>query len=131
MNPALLADLVVSFHFLYVVFAVGGEATILLGALFKWNWIRNLTFRIIHLAAVLFVAAESLLCILCPLTKLEHSLRTAAGQRVEEDITFVGQLIRAVIFYDFPPWFFTLIYVGFGLLVLASLLLIPPRRRGR
>ena len=128
MNPALLADIVVAFHLLYVAFAVGGEVVILVGGLLRWSWVRNLPFRIIHLIAVVFVAFESMAGILCPLTEWEHRLRIAAGQHVEEDITFVGQLIRSIIFYDFPPVFFTFLYVGFGLLVVATFVFIPPRR---
>jgi hypothetical protein len=79
----------------------------------------------------LLVAAESLLGVLCPLTILESRLRTAAGQRTEEEITFVGRIIRNIIFYDFPDWVFTLMYVGFGVLVLATFIFIPPRRKGR
>jgi hypothetical protein len=131
LNPALLADIVVAFHLLYVGFAVGGELVILAGGLLGWGWVRNLTFRVIHLIAVVFVAFESLVGILCPLTVWEHRLRSAAGQHVEEDITFVGQLIRSIIFYDFPPVFFTFLYVGFGLLVVLTFLFIPPRRKKR
>jgi hypothetical protein len=128
-GPAVLADIVVAFHFLYVAFAVGGELVILAGAALKWSFVRNMVFRIIHLVAVVFVAVESMLGVLCPLTELEYRLRTAAGQQVEEDITFIGRLLRSIIFYDFPPWVFTLLYVGFGALVVASFLFIPPRRR--
>ncbi len=131
LNPALLADIVVAFHLLYVSFALGGELIVLAGGILRWKWIRNLTFRVVHLIAVLFVAFESLAGVLCPLTEIEHRLRTAAGQRVEEDITFVGKLIRSIIFYDFPPAFFTALYVGFGLLVLGTFIFIPPRRRMR
>ncbi len=131
MDPALAADIVVAFHLLYVSFTVGGEVVILVGGILGLSFVHNLTFRIIHLIAVLFVAAEALLGVLCPLTELEYRLRIAAGQQVEEEITFIGQLIRAIIFYDFPPWVFTLLYVGFGLLVAASFVFIPPHRRSK
>jgi hypothetical protein len=131
MDPALAADIVVLFHLIYVAFTVGGEVVILIGGIFGLSFVRNFSFRIIHLAAVLFVAAEALLGVLCPLTELEYRLRRAAGQRVEEEITFIGQLIRAVIFYDFPAWFFTLLYAGFGLLVALSFVFIPPHRRSK
>lgn len=130
-DPGILADIVVAIHFAYVLFALGGECLILIGGFLRWNWIRNTVFRILHLAAVLLVAAQFLLDKLCPLTSLENSLRAAAGQHVNEDITFIGRIIRSIIFYDFPPWVFGLIYIGFGALVAISFILIPPRRRGR
>ncbi|MFO7849125.1 MAG: DUF2784 domain-containing protein [Spirochaetia bacterium] len=130
-DPGVLADMVVTIHLAYVLFAVGGECVILLGGILQWNWVRNKVFRILHLAAVLLVAAQFLLDKLCPLTILENRLRAAAGQHVDEDITFIGRLIRSIIFYDFPPWVFGLIYLGFGALVVISFILIPPRGRGR
>ncbi len=125
---ALLADLVVFIHGLYVLFAVGGEAVILAGAALRWRWIRHFWFRILHLGAVLLVAAQALLGVFCPLTVLENRLRTEAGQTAEEEITFLGRIIRHLIFYDFPGWFFTLLYVGFGVVVLGTLFLVPPEK---
>ena len=127
-SAALLADLVVAFHFGYLLFTLGGELVILLGAAFHWRWVRGHLFRLLHLIAVLLVAVEALIGYLCPLTQLEHSLRNAAGQQVETEISFVGRLIRSVLFYDFPAWFFTALYIGFGLLVLITYICIPPRR---
>lgn len=130
-SAALLADVVLVFHFAYLLFTVGGEALILLGGLLNWSWIRNRVFRRIHLAAVLFVAVEALIGYLCPLTQIEYSLRQAAGQQVESEISFLARIIRSVLFYDFPGWFFTLLYVGFGALVLITYLLIPVRKQKR
>ena len=130
-SQALLADLVVVFHSFYVAFAVGGELVILAGAIFKWKFIRRIIPRALHLASVVLVAAESLLGISCPVTILENRLRTAAGQHTEEDITFVGRIIRNIIFYDFPDWVFTLMYVGFGVMVIATFVFIPPRRNSK
>jgi hypothetical protein len=123
---AFAADLIVFIHLLYVLFAVGGELLIVIGAIARRRWVRNRLFRFLHLGAVLLVAAESLLDITCPLTEWEYRLRIIAGQRAEGDITFIGRLIRSIIFYDFPPLFFTVLYVGFGLLVLSTFILIPP-----
>ena len=128
-SAALLADLVVALHLGYLLFTLGGELLILLGAALHWQWIRGQLFRLLHLAAVLLVAAEALVGYLCPLTQLEHFLRTTAGQQVETEISFVGRLIRSVLFYDFPGWFFTALYIGFGLLVLVTYVLVPPQRK--
>lgn len=123
---ALGADLVVFIHLLYVLFAAGGEAAILIGGIAGVHWVRNRLFRFFHLGAVLIVALEAMIGTTCPLTELEYRLRQAAGQSVEGDITFVGRLIRTIIFYDFPPSFFTILYVGFGAVVLLTWILLPP-----
>lgn len=132
---ALLADLVVYAHFLYVLFAVGAQALVLLGwalggpRVLAFTRLRGL--RLAHLGAVALVAAEALVGLLCPLTSLEYALRRLAGQRVESEIPFMARLVRQVIFYDFPSWVFTVAYVAFALLVAASLVFYPPRKRTR
>lgn len=129
----LLADLVVIFHFCYVAFTVGGELAVLLGGALRWEWVRNPAFRIAHLAAVVLVAGEALAGASCPLTVWEYQLRLRAGQRVEEQVSFIARLVRSIIFHDLPAWVFLAAYVGFALLVVLTLFLVRPRgiRRGR
>jgi hypothetical protein len=129
--PAFLADAVVVLHLAYVLFAVGGEILVLAGGLLGWRWVRSLPLRLVHLAAVALVAVEALVGVVCPLTEWEYLLREAAGQHVERQISFIGRLVRSVIFYDFPAWVFTLAYVGFAVLVAATFALFPPRRPQR
>ncbi|MBA7611227.1 hypothetical protein ES703_18446 [subsurface metagenome] len=125
---ALWADLIVIGHFFYVSFTIGGEILIILGWILKWHWIGNAAFRIIHLIAVLFVAVEAIFGAICPLTEWEYNLRVLAGQTVERELSFIARLVRAVIFYEFPIWVFTAMYIGFGVLVGITMILIPPRR---
>jgi hypothetical protein len=125
---AVLADLLVGFHLCYVAFTIGGELLILVGGLLRWGWVRNLIFRIVHLASVVLVAVEASAGTMCPLTVWEYQLRMLAGQRVEAQISFIVRLVRSVIFYDFPAWVFLAAYVGFALLVGFTLILVRPRR---
>ncbi len=129
MNPGTLADIVVFIHFIYVLFTVAGEMVILAGGIFHWKWVRNFVFRVVHLIASFFVAFEVLIGMICPLTEVEYLLRQSAGQNVDTKISFVGRIIRKIIFYDFPPVFFTILYVSFAVLVILSFFLIPPKRK--
>jgi hypothetical protein len=123
---ALLADAVLIVHFLFVLFVVGGLLAIWAGALIGWVWVRNLRFRVAHLAAILFVMAESLVGIACPLTVWEDFLRqTGSG-----GASFMQRWVGRLIFYDLPEWAFTLAYVLFALAVLATFLLVRPRGHG-
>ncbi len=126
---SLAADIMVFLHLCYVSFTVGGTILILTGGILKWHWVRNRIFRYIHTAAVLLVAAESLAGVWCPLTSWEWRLRERAGQDYENDISFIGRLIRDIIFVELPDWGFTAMYVGFGLFVLAALFLVKPDKR--
>jgi hypothetical protein len=127
MGYDLLADLIVLIHVGYVSYVILGQAAILLGWLRRWSWIRNPYFRLTHLAAIVIVAAESLLDLPCPLTLWEDNLRALAGHSVKQG-SFIGRFLDAVLFYDFPPWVFTWVYVGFAALVVVTVVLAPPRR---
>jgi len=40
-------------------------------------------------------------------------------------------LFRLIVFYDLPTWFFTILHVSIALVVVVSLILVPPRWRVR
>ncbi len=124
---AWLADATVALHASFVLFVVGGQLLILLGWLGKWAWVRNPIFRISHLAAILFVVLEAWLGVNCPLTLLENRLRELAGQGVYE-LSFIGYWLNRILFYSAPEWVFTSLYSGFGLLVVVTFIIYPPRR---
>ena len=121
----LLADLILVIHFLFVLFVVGGLALIWIGAAAGWRWVRDIRFRIAHLAAIGFVAAEALLGMVCPLTEWEDALRGAPTEA-----GFVARWIHRLLFYSFPEWVFTTAYMLFALAVALTFWLVPPRRRG-
>lgn len=126
---ALIADFIVSIHFLYVMFVLFGQIIIILGWIFKWSFIRNPYFRILHFVAILIVAVQAILDVSCPLTLWENRLRSLAGQTVEWDISFIGRLLRLFVFYNFPSWFFTVLHVSFAGIVLLTLIFVPPKFR--
>jgi hypothetical protein len=119
---ALLADLILLVHFAFVLFVVGGVPLVWIGAARGWSWVRNFWFRALHLAAIVFVAAEALAGVWCPLTVWEDALR---GTRSE--LSFIARWIRRLLFYDFPQWVFTTAYVMFALVVAATWWFVRPR----
>ena len=118
-----LADFILIVHFAFVAFVVGGLALIWIGAAAGWQWVRNFWFRVAHLAAIVFVAGEALIGVWCPLTVWEDALRGVHGEK-----SFVARWIHRVIFYDFPPWAFTVAYVAFALVVAATWQFVRPAR---
>ena len=120
------ADLVVVFHFSYIAFVVFGLLAILIGLARGWGWVRNPWFRVAHLFAIAIVAAQAVAGIVCPLTTLENALRQRAGQATYPG-AFIGYWAHQLTFYQAPPWVFTLAYTTFGLLVLGTFVLAPPR----
>lgn len=125
MGYSILADVIVVIHLAYVSFVVVGQLAILLGAALKWSWIRNLWFRLAHLASIAVVAAEAVLGIVCPLTRWENQLRRLAGETIDGQ-SFVARWTHAIMFYRWPEHVFTTIYIAFAAAVLLTLWLVPP-----
>ncbi|HWI14301.1 MAG TPA: DUF2784 family protein, partial [Burkholderiales bacterium] len=109
---ALLADALLLAHFAFVLFVVGSVPLIWMGAWAGWRWVRNRTYRLTHLAAILFVTAESLLGMMCPLTVWEDMLRG-----VHENRSFVARWLHRIMFFDLPERAFVVAYAAFALLV--------------
>lgn len=128
MSPATyktMADAVLVLHFCIVVFVIFGLPLILAGGALHWAWVRNFWFRIAHLAAIVYVAAQQLLGIACPLTNLEVWLRVQAGQATYEG-DFVAHWLARLMFYQAPPWVFTVLYAAFALAVALSWYYVRP-----
>jgi len=120
------ADVVLLVHFAFVLFVTGGLVVIWIGAALGWPWVRNFTFRALHLAAICFVAAEAVAGIVCPLTLWEDALR---GR--DSEVGFIARWVSRVLFYDLPEWIFTLAYVTFAAVVLATFWFVPPQRKAK
>jgi len=120
----LLADFILILHFAFVLFVVGSLPLIWAGAAAGWRWVRDVRFRLVHLAAILLVSAEAAAGVWCPLTLWEDALRGAA-----RDKSFVARWIHAVLYYDLPAWAFTTAYLAFAALVAFTWWRVPPHRR--
>ena len=120
----MMADVLLVVHFLIAAFNVGGLVLVWVGAAGGWAWVRNPWFRYLHLGAIAFVAAEALLGVACPLTVWEDMLR--GGARTD---SFVGRWVRHLLYYEAPEWVFALAYVAWTAATLATLRLVPPRKR--
>ena len=117
------ADLILIVHFAFVLFVVGGLPAIWIGAVCGWRWVRNLRFRAAHLAAISFVALEALIGMACPLTVWEDALRETLTET-----GFVARWLHRLLYYSFPDWVFTCVYVLFALVVAATWWRVPPQR---
>ena len=118
-----LADIVLLVHALFVAFVVGGMAFIWIGALCGWRIVRNFLFRVLHVAAILFVCVEALIGVACPLTVWEDQLRASPAES-----GFVARWLRHILYYDFPGWVFLTLYLLFAVAVAVSFVLIRPSR---
>jgi len=118
-----LADAILVVHAAFVLFVVGGLAATWIGLALGRAFARNPWFRGLHLAAIAVVVLEAILGMVCPLTAWEDALRGEA-----RGDGFIERWVHAVMFWSWPPWVFTTIYVAFGAVVAATWWLFPPRR---
>lgn len=123
----ILADLLLVFHTLLVVFVIFGLVATLVGYFRQWNWVRNFWFRLSHLVVIGIVVLQAWLGVLCPLTIWEMELRAKAGQGGYEG-SFIQHWLETILYYNAPDWVFILVYTLFGTLVVASWFLVKPRR---
>jgi hypothetical protein len=120
MNVTLLADFVLLIHLFIVIFNVGGLFAIWFGAWRKWDWVRNRTFRMLHLGLILFIVAEAILGVACPLTVLEDWLRGTGSEQ-----GFIERWVHSWLFWDLPSWVFIVVYSKFAALVAVTWKLVP------
>lgn len=130
MSYQLYADLVLLLHFAIVAFVVGGLVCTLVGNLRSWDWVNGLWFRLAHLGAVLYVAAQAWFGATCPLTALEMALRVKARALTYRG-SFIEHWLARLLYYEAPAWVFTLAYTLFALLVVLAWWRFPPKTRHR
>jgi hypothetical protein len=123
----LIADAILIVHVAFAAFIVFALILIVIGGICKWNWIRNLWFRLLHLFAIVLVVLESWCGVICPLTDWEMRLREISGQDTY-DGGFITYWFQRLLYYDAPPWVFILCYSIFGLVVIVCWIVFRPRR---
>jgi drug/metabolite transporter superfamily protein YnfA len=120
-----LADAVLLLHALFVVFVVTALLLIIAGGYRQWSWVRNWRFRMVHLASIALVVAQSWSGLLCPLTTLEMWFREKAGATIYVG-GFIQYWIERFLYHDAPAWVFVMAYTAFGLLVVITWIRFPP-----
>ena len=120
------ADLVLAVHASFVLFVILGLVLIGVGGVRRWRWVQNPWFRLGHLLAIGVVAAQAWLGAICPLTSLEMALRSRAGDAVYRG-SFIAHWMKTLLYYEAPLWVFAICYTAFGLLVVASWIIVPRR----
>jgi hypothetical protein len=127
---AVLADVTLIAHAIFVVFVIGGQAAIIIGWRRGWGWTRRGVFRGVHLAAIGIVVVKTWLSVPCVLTVLEDALRERSGAEPYQQ-TFIGYWLGRLLYYSAPPWIFVLGYSLFAMLALAAFIAYPPTRSPR
>lgn len=129
----LLPDVVLVLHLAFAGYNVFGLLAIWVGRLFRARFVHNPWFRVSHLAAMGVVVAESLLGLVCPLTSLEYALRAQGAGAVQGagqgagpyGQGFLHYWSQRLFYHDWDPAVFTVLYVGFFVLMVATAFVVP------
>ncbi len=122
-----IADALLVFHFLYVLFVIFGFILTWVGYFVGWTWVRNMWFRVIHVAAIGIVAVQGVVGMICPLTVWESQLRSMLDRHGEGYVGgFLQYWLHRLLYYDISLELFAVIYIVFFILVLTTLFIVKP-----
>lgn len=125
----LAALAVLYFHFAVVLFNVFWLVAVPLGAWLGWAFVRSFGWRIVHLAALVVVAAQAVAGRLCFLTIIQNNLQAASGGATPPSLP--ARIAMDAIYWPLPDWVFAPLYVlalGFAAFLWFA---VPPRRAHR
>lgn len=121
-----VAEAIFWIHVGVIAFNVFGLIAIPLGAWRAWTFVRGFWWRALHLGALGVVALQAVLGRACFLTLWESDLTARAG-RAASRAPLIETWISRIVFWPFPFWVFTGLYVGVGAYALLLWRLVPPR----
>ena len=120
-----VADTVLIVHVGVAAFLVAGQLAIIAGGIFRTRWVRDPWFRVVHLGLIVFIAGQSILGLICPLTHLEQYLRTLARQPSSHQ-TITEAWFSHLLFFDAPSWVFIAAHSVAAVVILATWFAVPP-----
>lgn len=125
----LAADAVMLIHFAFVAFVVLSVPAIWIGKLLRKPFATAPRFRLLHLLAMAVVLVQALFGVLCPLTTLEMKLRRMGGGEEGYATSFIQHWVHKLLFVQASETLLTWIYGGFFVLIVATMIFVPPRFR--
>ena len=117
------------FHFAVVLFNVFWLVAVPLGAWFGWPFVRSFRWRIIHLAALVAVAAQAAVGRLCFLTILQNDLQAASCGAARPSL--LTRIVMDAIYWPLPDWVFAPLYMLALAFATILWITVPPRRPRR
>lgn len=121
-----LAGLVLYFHLLVILFIIFGFVVIPLGVKLKWKFINEFWWRLTHLVSMVIVAGQAILGAACFLTDIQSDLLQTAGKRGYR-VPFIQTYVDRLVYYNFPIWVFSIIYVILFIYTIYLWFKVPPK----
>lgn len=128
---SVLADLILICHAAIVAFNLFSLPVIIIGRLFRREFVHNPWFRYCHLASMGVVLVLAVFNRICPLTDWEWTLRSLdiAGPAYNE--TKIQQWVGGLLYHEVPLNTIAAAYGIWFIAILIALWLIPVHRQRR
>ncbi|MFH2069730.1 MAG: DUF2784 family protein [Elusimicrobiota bacterium] len=143
MNYKILADLIVTLHFLWIIFMIAGFLFTVYFVLFNKKFVSASVppasgsadkkfiisiMRIIHLAGIIYVGALTLLKKHCPLTLIEYNLkqRVHSISPVDYHGSFIAEWIEKLVYPDVHPLIIEIPTIIIAVSTLILFIVFPP-----
>jgi len=117
----MLANVILTIHFVIIAFNVAGLVVIPVGAALRWRIVRIAWLRLAHLGLLAVVAGQALAGRACILTIWQNEL---TGNRAAPE-PMVMHWVNSLIYWNLPIWAFAILYTAVFLYVVALSFLVP------
>ncbi|RZD17571.1 MAG: DUF2784 domain-containing protein [Candidatus Acididesulfobacter diazotrophicus] len=121
-----LSGFVLYFHLIVILFIIFGFIVVPIGAKFKWKFIYEFWWRLAHLVSMIVVAIQAVLGKACFLTYIQSDLLENAGKK-EYKVPFIQTYVDRLIYYNFPIWAFSIVYIILFLYTIYLWYIFPPQ----
>ena len=123
----ILADLIVFFHFLWIIFILIGFVLTLAG-FFRKRFFDNWVFRSFHLFGIIYVSLLTILGKYCPLTVLENNLRSKYSPSFVYPGSFIARYLEKLVYPDVIPLIIYVPLFSITLFTIIIFILKPPKK---
>jgi len=131
MKYKIFADVIVVFHFLWILFIVSGFCVTLYGVIFDRKYLDMLMFRVIHLCGIFYVGLLTVLGKWCPVTILEYNIRQKYDSSLFYSGSFMVDWIERIVYPDVHPMLIQIPTVIIAVSTVVIFLTLPPRIKKR
>jgi len=123
----ILADLIVTIHFAWILFMLTGFILTLRG-FFHREFFEKWLFRVMHLIGIIYVNLLGLMGKFCPLTLWENILREKHNPSLTYPGSFIIHYVEKLVYPEVNPWIIYIPTILITVFTIIIFILRPPAK---
>ena len=127
MKYKILADIIVSVHFAWILFMLVGFILTVRG-LFCGNFLNRWIFRSLHLCGIAYVSLLAMMGKYCPLTLWENILRAKYDPSLTYPGSFMIHYAQKLVYPDINPLFIRVPTTFIAVFTVVAFIVRPPKK---